>query len=275
MIELPESVVLANQIGSTVTGKMIERVTAAFSPHKFAWFHGDPEDYPGLLENKKIDGACSRASMVEVSAADSRIVMGDGANVRYHAEGEKRPKKHQLLLEFDDDSALSGTVQMYGGFWCFPEGEFDNKYYLLAKEKPTPLTAEFDKDYFFSLVTDDTRKLSAKAFLATEQRIPGLGNGVLQDILFNARIHPKYKIIDMSSKELDRLFLSIKETLDVMTKQGGRDTEKDLFGQPGGYRTKMSRNTVEKPCPECGSKIIKESFMGGTIYYCPGCQDCY
>lgn|GEM_PF-2077218 len=30
-----------------------------------------------------------------------------------------------------------------------------------------------------------------KAFLATEQRIPGLGNGVLQDILWTARIHPK------------------------------------------------------------------------------------
>jgi formamidopyrimidine-DNA glycosylase len=43
--------------------------------------------------------------------------------------------------------------------------------------------------------------LSAKAFLATEQRIPGLGNGVLQDILFTAGIHPKRKMAAISEEE--------------------------------------------------------------------------
>jgi formamidopyrimidine-DNA glycosylase len=273
MIELPESVVLAKQIKQTVAGRKIKSVTAASSPHKFAWYHGDPGNYPELLENKTIDGACSRAGMVEISTMDSRIVMGEGANIRYHAEGEKRPKKHQLLLEFDDGSALSGSIQMYGGFWCFPDGDFDYKYYLLAKEKPTPLSSEFDNDYFLSLVTDNTYKLSVKAFLATEQRIPGLGNGVLQDILFKARTHPKRKIRDMDSKGMDGLLQSVKQTLEEMTNRGGRDTEKDLFGKPGGYATKMSRNTVGKPCQECGKTIVKESYMGGTVYYCPRCQN--
>lgn len=34
-------------------------------------------------------------------------------------------------------------------------------------------------------------KLTAKTFLAAEQRIPGLGNGVLQGILFQACIYLK------------------------------------------------------------------------------------
>jgi formamidopyrimidine-DNA glycosylase len=29
---------------------------------------------------------------------------------------------------------------MYGGIWCFKDGQFDNKYYLIAQEKPFPLT---------------------------------------------------------------------------------------------------------------------------------------
>jgi formamidopyrimidine-DNA glycosylase len=57
-----------------------------------------------------------------------------------------------------------------------------------------------------------------------------------------------------------------------MTEQGGRDTERDLFGQPGGYRTILSKNTVGTGCPACGTMIGKEPYLGGAIYYCEICQ---
>ena len=57
-----------------------------------------------------------------------------------------------------------------------------------------------------------------------------------------------------------------------MIEKGGRDTEKDLFGNNGGYITKLSKNTAGKPCGNCGSIIKKESYMGGSIYYCSKCQ---
>ncbi len=61
-------------------------------------------------------------------------------------------------------------------------------------EKPSPLSEKFDLEYFNSILSGTgTEKLSAKAVLATKQRIPGLGNGTLQDILFNAGIHPQKK----------------------------------------------------------------------------------
>jgi formamidopyrimidine-DNA glycosylase len=60
--------------------------------------------------------------------------------------------------------------------------------------------------------------------------------------------------------------------LQAMVSQGGRDTETDLFGQPGGYQTVLSKNTVDKPCPVCAALIKKEAYLGGSIYYCPGCQ---
>jgi formamidopyrimidine-DNA glycosylase len=115
-------------------------------------------------------------------------------------------------------------------------------------------------------------KLSAKAFLATEQRIPGVGNGVLQDILYNAGVHPKRKLSTMTKEDEDKLFSSIKNTLSDMINKGGRDTEKDLYGKSGGYQTKVSKNTVDKPCPVCKSVIKKEAYLGGSIYYCEGCQ---
>jgi formamidopyrimidine-DNA glycosylase len=111
-----------------------------------------------------------------------------------------------------------------------------------------------------------------KAFLATNQRIPGLGNGVLQDILYNARFHPKKKINSLDEIGKEDLFVSIRNTLSKMTELGGRDTEKDIYGNPGGYTSILSKNTLSSPCKRCGSQIIKEAYLGGSIDYCSGCQ---
>jgi formamidopyrimidine-DNA glycosylase len=273
MMELPEAAVISEQVNATFKGKRIESVIANQSPHKFAWFYGDPDNYDALLRGHTIDGAISHGGMVEISAGPALIVLAEGLNLRYYPEGEKLPKKHQLLLEFDDGSSLVGSVQMYGAAWAFPEGQFDNQYYLNSKRRPSPLTDAFDYAHFESLLEGQRLgSLSAKAFLATEQRIPGLGNGVLQDILWTARIHPKRKMATVSTEELHTLFDAVKSVLRKMTSLGGRDTERDLFGSPGRYQTVLSRNTVDSPCPECGTIIQKAAYLGGSIYFCGGCQ---
>ena len=128
------------------------------------------------LEAKKVTGAADYGGRPEFYADDMVVSFGDGTNVRYITQGAKVPEKHQLLIEFTDGDAIVFTVQMYGGMWVFKEGQNNDFYYAVAKEKVSPLTDDFNEEYFKSLLTDDTMKLSAKAFLATEQRICGLGN---------------------------------------------------------------------------------------------------
>ena len=200
------------------------------------------------------------------------ILFSDGANIRYYTENEKKPEKHQLYIQFVDGTAIIYTVQMYGCIFVYKEGENTNFYYQVAKEKPNPLTHAFNETYFNKILADTKDTLSAKAFLATEQRIPGLGNGTLQDILFNARIHPKTKLKFLTKKEIEILFKCVKKTLFEMAGEGGRDTEKDLFGEAGGYQTILSKKTVKNPCPICGGAIERKAYLGGNVYYCPTCQ---
>lgn len=272
MIELPEAKVITKQINQTLKGKKISSVVAAHTPHKFAWYFGDPKEYHKLLLDKVIGETKSFGGLIEISAEDCVILLGEGVRIRYHSKDEKLPIKHQLLIMFDDGSSISSSVQMYGGMWCFKEGENHNPYYEAAKEKPSPYSDNFDENYFMSLLKENTGTLSVKAFLATEQRIPGLGNGVLQDILWKAKLHPKSKMSSLDGKRLSDLFRSIKSILNEMAEKGGRDTEKDIFGMNGGYRTVMSSKNAGIPCPVCGEVIKKEAYMGGNIYYCSGCQ---
>ncbi|MDE7008051.1 MAG: hypothetical protein K2P07_07815 [Lachnospiraceae bacterium] len=45
------------------------------------------------------------------------------------------------------------------------------------------------------------------------------------------------------------------------------------FAFYSGYWTLLSKLTVGKPCPYCGSNIQKASYLGGTVYFCPECQE--
>lgn len=273
MLELPEAQIIAEQLTCTIKGKEITDVIVNYSPHKFAWFYKDPEDYPNLLTGKKIDFAIANGGQVEIFAGDTRMAFTDGANIRYIETGGKLPVKHQLLIGFADDSCIVVTVQMYGGLWCFGEGQLDHPYYLVAKEKPNVLSDQFSENYFLHLTNqEDMQKKSLKAMLATGQSVPGLGNGVLQDILYNAELHPRRKISALSDEDKRRLFRCLKETLREMYSQGGRDTEKDLFGAKGRYVTQLSKNTLGTSCCRCGGTILKDNYLGGSIYYCSGCQ---
>jgi len=250
MIELPESLCIAAQINNTLSGKRITGVTSGQTPHKLFSYFGKSAEYANLLTGKNIGKANAYGGMVEIKAEGANILFGEGIGIRFHEKNEPRPVKHQLLIEFDDGSALSGVVQMYGGMGIFPEGTWDNPYAKKAKEKTSPFSTAFDKTYFDHIVSaEEVQKQSLKALLATEQRIPGLGNGILQDILFNAKMHPRKKTMALSEKDKCFLFNTIKTTIAAMAVQGGRDTELDLFGHPGGYKASLSKNTINKPCP--------------------------
>ena len=271
MIELPEAAVISEQIAAHLAGKRIARAEANHTPHKFAWYTGDPAEYHERLAGKAIAPAKSLAGMIVFNAGDMELCLG--APVRLHAAGERLPTKHQLLLVFEDGTAITSAAQMWGAFCCHPQGApaaFSDANH--ARSVPSPLSDAFDRAYFDSLWNENTPKLSAKAFLATEQRVPGLGNGVLQDILWTARLNPRARMEDLTSSQIDGLFAAVKTVLAAMTAQGGRDTERDLFWQPGGYATILSARTAGTPCPACGAMIIKEAFMGGSVYYCPSCQ---
>ena len=91
MIEIPEAENLSRQLTETVSGKRIAGVVAGLSPHKFAWYHGDPKDYDALLCGKTFDTAVARGGMLEIRAGDAVLLFSDGVVPRFHTRDEQRP----------------------------------------------------------------------------------------------------------------------------------------------------------------------------------------
>ena len=77
MIEAPEALYLCEQLNKTVKGKRITNVFTLFTPHKFAWFSGSPDEYAEWLTGKSIDHARSQGGMVEMTIGDKMLILTD------------------------------------------------------------------------------------------------------------------------------------------------------------------------------------------------------
>jgi len=151
MIELPEAITIAHQINATLRGKQIAIAVRGNSPHKFAFYTGSPEEYAETLAGKIIGEASHNASLILIQAMPEHvIILGfGGERILYHPTSETLPKKHHLLLQFTDQSALSVTVRGWGFCQALHTSVLPQHPYL---NKPgfDPLDESFTFEYFLA-----------------------------------------------------------------------------------------------------------------------------
>jgi formamidopyrimidine-DNA glycosylase len=275
MFELPELITLAGQINETIQGKIIREGTLGNSPHKFVWYNRKPEEFTRLTRGKTIAAAYVKGRWLFVPLDPGYIlVLGEcGGRILYQPAGMKLPDKYHLSLRLEDDSALTVMTQMWGAMELYEAGlEKERKY--VKDMRITPIEPEFTLGYFSALIDEllQGEKRSVKSLLTQDQLIPGLGNAIAQDIMFHARLHPRHALADLTPGQRRDLFMAITDTLHEIIARGGRNDEKDLFENPGGYERIMDSAAVSKPCPGCGGVVEKIQYLGGACYFCPECQ---
>jgi formamidopyrimidine-DNA glycosylase len=275
MIELPEALTIARQMNQELRGKRIESGLRGNAPHKFAFYKRPPEEYEAILKGKTMGEATDHGSCIlaEVEPGYMLVLGGGGERILFHSDEKTLPKKHQLWLHFEDGTYLTVTVQGWGYVQLLDQSEVANLA-PPSEKRVSPLGEAFTFEYFQGLfeelATKDAR--SIKFFAISKPGVWGVGNGYLQDILFRARLHPRRRAVDLVEGERRRLHRAIQETLKQAAALGGRDSERDLYNRPGGYKRILDSKRVGQPCPECGAPIEKIQYLGGTSYFCPICQ---
>lgn len=275
MFELPEFQTLARQMNECLQGKVIRRGSLGNSPHKFVWYNRTPEEFGALTQGKTIGAAYARGKWLFLPLEPGyMLLLGEcGGKLLYHPAGDKTPGKYHLLIGFEDGSALSAMTQMWGAMELFEQGQETERQYV-KNMRVTPVDPEFTYEYFNALIDGSLQreKRSIKGLLTQDQLLPGIGNALAQDILFEARLHPRHPLDDLSQGQRQDLYLAIGSILREAIALGGRNDEVDLYHRPGGYVRRMDKNAAGKPCPECGCEIVKIQYLGGSCYFCPSCQ---
>ena len=275
MFELPEYTILAKQINQTLVGKIIKKGNLGNSPHKFVWYNRKHEEFTRLTRAKTVGQARVQGRWLIVPLEPGyNLVLGEcGGRMLYHPAGSELPDKYHLWIEFEDGSSFTVTTQMWGAMELFKAGEEQERQYIKGM-RVTPMEKAFTFKYFSGLIDEllQGEKRSTKSLLTQDQLIPGLGNAIAQDILFQAHLLPRRAVSELSPGQRRDLYDAIVDTVREVINKGGRNDEIDLFGKSGGYVRLMDSSAVGKPCPECGTKIQKIQYLGGACYFCPKCQ---
>ena len=278
MIEMPEAVTISRQMNGEITGKIISAFSRGPLTHKFLWLNRPDEEFEGILKNIEVNGASSYGRSIYLYCEDHLLWWGDtGGRLLYHNPGNPLPKKYHLKWAFSDRSSLTFSMQMWGFVRLLEPSEF-----IIPPKDETgipPLDPNFTTEKLSQMMDTypDKKSKGIKGFLVatghvSENHISGLGNAIIQDILFHANLDPRRKIKNITPNERAILFNAIQETVSEAIRMGGRYDERDLYNQPGGYLRIMDSKTVGKPCPTCGTQIKKISYLGGACYICPHCQ---
>lgn len=179
------------------------------------------------------------------------------------------PEKYQAVFDFDDGRSLSIRFWWFGYIHYAADDKLD-QHKMTAKLGPNAI--DLSNGEFRELLRG--RKGSVKSFLLNQERIAGIGNAYIHDILFLAGLHPNRKIDTLSDDEIDRLWQAIRDGLVPSMKKGGAFYERNLRGKRGGFVFDdiLVGYREGQPCPACGTKIVKIKTGSTSTFICPKCQ---
>ena len=211
------------------------------------------------------------AQMVFVAADQLRFGAG---HPNESLVGNLPDRSTRVTLTFEDGSHLYFNDQRkFGWMRLLPTLEVPNIDFM-QKVGPEPLDADFTADAFAERFQRRART-SIKAALLDQTVIAGVGNIYADESLWGARIHPKRLVGSVTSDEFASLYAELRSVMNMAIESGG-STDKNYVnaeGKRGSYLTFARVFRREgKPCPRCGTAIIKFKAAGRGTHICPHCQ---
>jgi formamidopyrimidine-DNA glycosylase len=178
-------------------------------------------------------------------------------------------KSTHMVFDLDDGSTLFLTdIRQFGRVWFLP---LDAVPELLAAARlgPEPLDEEFSLAELRTRLTRRPRG-QLKPLLLDQSFVGGVGNIYADEIIFDARLTPATKAADLRPAQIRRLHEAIRSILHSAVEDGVAEI---LNGKANPDRDFPRVHGREgRPCPRCGTTIVKSRFAGRGTYTCPKCQ---
>lgn len=188
--------------------------------------------------------------------------------------GELPDKSTRVTFDFTDGSKLFFNDQRkFGWIRLIPTLEVEQLDFF-QKVGPEPLAANFSA-HDFAIRLQRHPKSGSKAVLLDQTVIAGIGNIYADESLWGAKIHPETKVQDVSEEQIKALYSALRAVLRLSIDKGGSTDRNyvDAEGRRGSYLAFASVFRREgKPCPRCGTTIIKLRVAGRGTHICPHCQ---
>jgi len=269
-MELPEITILSRQMEEEIVGKYIIGTEVANEKCLNMPF----ERFHDIIIGKTITSVEGRGKWIFIVIDSDFILLfntGMGADVIHFNAGDGLPEKYHIKFVFEDESGFTVRVWWFCYLHLVPSDKL-TEHKLVGNLGMSPLEDGFTLEHFKELLRG--RRGGIKSFLTNQRNVAGIGNVYIQDILFNAKLHPLRKIPSLSEEEVESLYRSMQSVLKESIEMGGLAYEKDFYGIYGGYGKEQYKIAYkpDMPCPVCGATIQKIKTGSTASFICPNCQ---
>lgn len=185
--------------------------------------------------------------------------------------GKLPDKTTHVIIDFTDGSKLFFNDQRkFGWMRLLPTTEVPLIDFMRTVG-PEPLEDDFTVDKFIERLM--ARKNSPiKAVLLDQKVLAGVGNIYADESLWLAKIHPSAIVAKIPKTRLVVLHQAVRDILTQSIKSGG-STDRNYVnakGERGSYlEFAQVFRRAGKPCPRCGTEIIKIRVAGRGTHICP------
>jgi formamidopyrimidine-DNA glycosylase len=191
-------------------------------------------------------------------AGDAEVLMHFGMTGRldWGRRGSERHRHDRIVFVCRGGELRYRNMRKFGGVWISKRG----------REHVTgplgPDAAQIDRRSFHELL--GRRRGGIKATLMDQRLIAGLGNLMVDEIAWRARVNPRARVASLSRRRIDRLW-------DAMDQVVRESIPTGRVPPAEGWLT-AARDAREPTCPRCGGRLRKSTVAGRTTAWCPRCQ---
>lgn len=268
------------------------RLEAAVRRGKFLWFPIlERSDEPGLESHLLPDSSVAEV----VPAAHSRFALvthlGMSGQVLLRSPGTsedgllririsiEHPSHGELWVNFVDQRifgsmSVDTMVPTPDGFAAGRGSALAALPSQVAHISRDPLDPAFSDAVFKRAVGKTTSGI--KRVLLNQNVISGVGNIYADESLWAARIHPEQQANTLSAVKITRLLAEVRSVLVKALAEGGTSFDAqyvNVNGASGYFAHSLNAYGQQgKPCPRCGTPIVRVSFMNRGSHFCPRCQ---
>ncbi|MFB2581490.1 bifunctional DNA-formamidopyrimidine glycosylase/DNA-(apurinic or apyrimidinic site) lyase [Herbiconiux sp. P15] len=137
-----------------------------------------------------------------------------------------------------------------------------------------PLDPAFDEGRFFATLA--RKRTGIKRALLDQTLISGIGNIYADESLWAARLHYDHPADKLARPRVRELLAEVRLVLGKALAEGGTSFDAqyvNVNGASGYFSHSLNVYGQQgKPCPRCGTAIVRESFMNRGSHFCPQCQ---
>ena len=266
MPELPEIASRAREMNKALAGKTIKKIEV-LQPK---CLNVSVKRFKNALEGAELLDTSYHGKWLFTRTSKGYLLinMGMGGELLL-VDKKSMPEKWRVAFHFKDGTTLAVNFWWFGYTHYAAENRL-GRHEMTSKLGPNAIDISLKE--FRGLV--EGRRGAVKPFLLNQERIAGIGNAYVHDILFMAGLHPLRKLDTLTDDEVEALWYGIQNGLGLSLKKRGAFYERDLRGRRGGFKMQdiLIGYREGKPCPNCGGKIVKIRTGSTASFVCEKCQ---